>query len=215
MSHRLAEIEKLARDTGCPIAHRSEAELDKMTQLTHQGVALVVAATAARSEAYLDKLLEDSNNKLLFLVLDGVTDPRNLGACIRSAATLGVDAVIVPKDKSAPLNDAAIKTASGGAAIVPFVQVTNLARTLTRLKKYNVWIVGTLLDAAETIDNVDLTGNIAVVLGAEDKGLRKNTIDHCDFLASIPMVSGELGFNVSVAAGICLYEASRQRNAAR
>ncbi|HKI75470.1 MAG TPA: 23S rRNA (guanosine(2251)-2'-O)-methyltransferase RlmB [Pseudomonadales bacterium] len=214
LSARLEEMVQLARDKSCRVSRRSLEELDRMTALSHQGVALTVAATDMKSESFLNTVLEGvSSGKLLILILDGVTDPRNLGACLRSAATLGVDAVIVPKNNSAPLNEAAIKTASGGAAVVPLVQVTNLSRGIEKLKKHNVWIVGTLLDAETPIDRVDLSGNIAIVMGSEDKGLRRNTVDHCDLLARIPMVNTELGFNVSVAAGVCLYEAHRQRTA--
>lgn len=210
-SRRIVALEQLALSLGCPVERRSSQWFTGATRLSHQGVALVVRAADTKSESMIDELLAGNADGLLFLVLDGITDPRNLGACLRSAATLGVDAVIVPKDKSAPLNDAAIKTASGAAAAVPVVQVVNLSRCLDKLKKANTWIIGTLLDAESTIEEVDLTGNIALVLGAEDKGLRKKTVAHCDILARIPMDNDEFGFNVSVAAGICLYEAHRQR----
>lgn len=213
-SRRIQEIEQLARDNQCPVERQPLAWFDSMTSLVHQGVALTVRSVEVKSEAWLDTLVSDNSGKLLLLVLDGITDPRNLGACVRSAATLGVDAVILPKDNSAPLNEAAVKTASGGVEKVPVIQVVNLSRCLDKLKRAGVWIVGTLLTADAAIDSVDLTGNIAIVLGSEDRGLRRNTVSHCDFLARIPMASGELGFNVSVAAGICLYEVHRQRVAA-
>ena len=210
-SRRIEELVSLARHQQCRVERQPEEWFDAATSLVHQGVALVIQVGALPSESALDAMLEGNRTDLLFLVLDGVTDPRNLGACLRSAATLGVNAVIVPKDNSAPLNDAAIKTASGGADSVPLIAVTNLARCLERLKRGNVWIVGTLLEAETSIDAIDLRGNIALVLGSEDKGLRRNTVQHCDYLARIPMVVGEFGFNVSVATGICLYEVQRQR----
>lgn len=211
LSPRLLELERVARELKCPVLRKAQEELDRMSKVSNQGVALVVVAGLTRQESFLEALLDRLDHDAMLLVLDGVTDPRNLGACLRSAATLGVDAVVVPKDNSAPLNEAAIKTASGGAAIVPLVQVTNLARCLDKLRRRNIWVVGTLLDAPAPIHEIDLKGNIAIVLGAEDKGLRRNTIERCDFLARIPMVHGELGFNVSVACGVCLYEATRQR----
>lgn len=210
-SRRLDEIETLANKVGCPVERQAESELDRVARGNHQGAVLLVESSTLANEQLLGEIIANADTALLFLVLDGVTDPRNLGACIRSAASLGVDAVIVPKDNSAPLNAAAIKTASGGASLVPVVQVVNLARCLEQLQKANVWIMGTLLETEQTIDQVDLTGHMAIVMGSEEKGLRKNTIKHCDFLARIPMAQDELGFNVSVAAGICLYEASRQR----
>lgn len=211
LSRRLVEVEELARERGCPVVRVPEAHLDRLTGVPHQGVALEVDALRPLSEDGLNAILDGADEPVLLLVLDEVKDPRNLGACLRSAVALGVDAVIVPKDNSAPLSAAAIKASSGGAALVPVVEVVNLARCLGSLQARNVWIVGTLLDGERSIQEVDLTGNIAIVLGAEDKGLRRNTIRHCDFLARIPMAGHEPGLNVSVATGICLYEAMRQR----
>ena len=140
-----------------------------------------------------------------------MTDPGNLGACLRSAATMGVEAVIAPKNASAPINADAIKRSSGGAGQVPYLQVVNLARCMEQLKSAGVWILGTVLDAEQAISDIDLGDHIAIVMGSEGKGLRENTRKHCDFLARIPMVNDALGFNVSVATGICLYEVNRQR----
>lgn len=212
-SGRLEVLVARAKELGLPVTRMPSAELDAMTDIAHQGVALDVDPPGVHGEGLLDDLLAAPAGDLLFLILDGVTDPRNLGACLRSAASMGVHAVIVPKDNSAGLTPAAIKTASGGASIVPLVEVTNLARCLEKLQKANVWVVGTLLEAATTLAEVPLTGHIALVMGAEEKGLRRNTARHCDFLARIPMANAMLGFNVSVAAGICLYEARRQRDA--
>lgn len=214
LSARLQAVCELAGERGCPVVKVDEAELDRASSVVHQGVILFVDAPVPRDERLLDELLaagKGAENARLFLILDGVTDPRNLGACLRSAATQGVDAVIVPRDNSASLTQAAIKTASGGASIVPLVTVVNLARCLEKLKRENVWIVGTALEAEQPLDTIDLCGDIAVVLGSEDKGIRRNTARHCDYLARIPMNNDALGFNVSVAAGICLYEVQRQR----
>jgi 23S rRNA (guanosine2251-2'-O)-methyltransferase len=211
LSARLQEILDLAVAMKCPVDRVSEEVLAKLTDVAHQGVGMMLLAPELKSEADLFEIIENRAGDLLFLVLDGVTDPRNLGACLRSAATFGVHAVIVPKDNSAPLNDAAVKTASGGASCVLLVQVVNLSRCLNRMQKENIWIVGTLLDARQSIVDVDMTGNIAIVLGSEGKGLRRNTIKCCDFLARIPMVNDNFGLNVSVATGICLYEINRQR----
>lgn len=211
-SSRLASLIELATGLGCPVERVSTEELSRLCegQKSHQGVVLDIAENEFPS-ANLHQLLQDTAGKKLFLLLDGVTDPGNLGACLRSAATMGVHAVIAPKNASAPLNADAIKRASGGANQVPYIQVVNLGRCMEQLKAAGVWILGTVLAADQAIADIDLKENIAIVMGSEGKGLRKNTIKHCDFLARIPMVSDRLGFNVSVATGICLYEVQRQR----
>lgn len=210
LSARLEDVMRLASNY-CPVDRVSVEVLDQLGGKAHQGVVLYIDNLEALNEEALASILEDRHQRLLLLVLDGVTDPRNLGACLRSAATMGVDAVISPRDRSAPLNSAALKTASGGAAQVPVIKVVNLARTLERLKREGVWIIGTVADSGEPLTGVDLITDIALVMGAEDKGIRPNTRKHCDILANIPMVNAEPGFNVSVAAGICLYEVYRQR----
>jgi len=212
LSNRLSEAAERAKSVGIPCSRLSEQEFSALTKVNHQGVGLEVDHIRTLDEAALYSLLDEQPESLLFLILDGVTDPRNLGACLRSAATLGVQAVIQPKDRSAALNDAAIKTASGAASAVPVIQVTNLARTMKELQQHGVWIVGTILEAEQTLSEMDLKGSIALVLGSEEKGIRSGTAKHCDFLATIPMSNPSFGFNVSVAAGICLYEVSRQRN---
>ncbi|HHO68213.1 MAG TPA: 23S rRNA (guanosine(2251)-2'-O)-methyltransferase RlmB, partial [Gammaproteobacteria bacterium] len=145
------------------------------------------------------------------LVLDGVQDPHNLGACLRSADAAGVHAVIVPRDRAAPLNGAARKVACGAADAVPLVRVTNLARTLRGLRDAGIWIYGAAGDAPQTLYEADLSGPLALVLGGEGKGLRRLTREHCDGLIAIPMAGSVSSLNVSVAAGICLFEARRQR----
>ncbi len=181
----------------------------------HQGVAaLVQPVPQARS---LDDLLEqmehaDDVDPPLLLVLDGVTDPHNLGACLRVADGAGAHAVVAPKDHAAGLNATVAKVASGAAETVPYFMVTNLARTLNELKERNIWIIGTSGDAPKTIYQVDLKGPVALVLGAEGPGMRQLTRKTCDELVSIPMHGAVESLNVSVASGVCLYEALRQRS---
>ena len=208
----LLEIEKLARSLGCTIDYCEKDHMDKLA-LNHQGVILQTSSRHL-TEKSLGKLLDEPRKNKLFLILDGVTDPRNLGACLRSAATLGATCVLAPKSNSAPLTSTASKSASGGADVVPYIQVANLSRAINLLKEAGFWVVGTILEGGTALAQIDLTGNIALVLGSEDKGLRRKTKDACDFLATIPMVENRLGFNVSVAAGICLYEIQRQRELA-
>jgi len=211
LSSRLSDALERAKSAGIPCSRLSEQEFAGLTRVNHQGIGLEVDHIRPLDESAIYALLDDPPEHLLFLILDGVTDPRNLGACIRSAATLGVHGVIQPRDRSAALNDAAIKTASGAASAVPVIEVVNLARTMKELQQNGVWIVGTTLDADQSLSQLDLNGPVALVLGSEEKGIRAGTAKHCDFLASIPMINPSFGFNVSVAAGICLYEVSRQR----
>ena len=181
----------------------------------HQGVAaLVQPVPQARS---LDDLLDqmehaDDVDPPVLLGLDGVTDPHNLGACLRVADGAGAHAVIAPKDHAAGLNATVAKVASGAAETVPYFMVTNLARTLNELKERNIWIIGTSGDAPKTIYQVDLKGPVALVLGAEGPGMRQLTRKTCDELVSIPMHGAVESLNVSVASGVCLYEALRQRS---
>ncbi len=177
----------------------------------HQGVVAFVAAQArTRSlEEVLDAL--DPRRPALFLVLDGVQDPHNLGACLRVADGAGVDAVIAPKDRAAGLSAAAVKVASGAADTVPYVAVTNLARALHTLKAAGVWVVGAAGEAQKSLYECDLAGPVAWVLGAEGEGLRRLTRELCDELVRIPMLGAVESLNVSVAAGVCLYETVRRR----
>jgi 23S rRNA (guanosine2251-2'-O)-methyltransferase len=176
----------------------------------HQGVVARVDAVAQVTS--LDELLEQleaaGTTQPLLLVLDGVTDPHNLGACLRVADGAGAQAVIAPKDHAAGIN---AKVASGAAETVPYFMVTNLARTLNELKERNIWCIGTSDDAEKTIYDVDLTGPVALILGAEGEGMRQLTRKTCDELVSIPMHGAVESLNVSVASGVCLYEALRQR----
>ena len=177
----------------------------------HQGcVARVSALKLAVSIAdVMDVLTEPA----LLLILDGVQDPHNLGACLRLADALGAHAVIAPKDRAVGVNATVRKVASGAADIVPFISVTNLARSLRELKDQGVWIMGAEGEAEQDLFNVQLSGPIAWVLGAEGEGLRRLTREHCDVLVRIPMLGSVDSLNVSVASGICLYETRRQRNA--
>jgi 23S rRNA (guanosine2251-2'-O)-methyltransferase len=179
----------------------------------HQGVAARVQAIEQVHS--LDELLENleasGTVQPLILVLDGITDPHNLGACMRVADGAGAQAVIAPKDHAAGINATVAKVASGAAETMPYFMVTNLARTLNELKERNIWIIGTSDDADKTIYEVDLKGPVALVLGAEGAGMRQLTRKTCDDLVSIPMQGAVESLNVSVASGVCLYEALRQR----
>ena len=159
-------------------------------------------------------LIESINVDPLVLILDGVQDPHNLGACLRTADGAGVSAVVTPKDRSVPMTATVRTVACGGAEHVPFAQVTNLARTMTRLKELGLWIVGTDDEADRDLYSLDLTGPVALVMGSEGKGLRRLVTEKCDFLARIPMFGSVESLNVSVSAGVCLYEVIRQRLAA-
>ena len=185
----------------------------QLTQLAgnarHQGV--VARVTPLPQNHSLDDLLDAVEGPPLLLVLDGVTDPHNLGACLRVADGAGVHAVVAPKDHAVGLNATVAKVASGAAETVPYLMVTNLARTLNELKERDILIVGTSDDAPGTLYDADLKGAVALVLGAEGKGLRQLTRKTCDVLVRIPMHGAVESLNVSVASGVCLYEARRQR----
>ena len=194
-----------------------EADGPRLAKLSgghgHQGVAARVSEI--KQVHSLDELLEgiEKVEAPLILVLDGVTDPHNLGACLRVADGAGAHAVIAPKDHAVGINATVAKVASGAAETVPYFMVTNLARTLNELKERNIWIIGTSDDAPKTLYQVDLKGATALVLGAEGDGMRQLTRKTCDELISIPMCGGVESLNVSVASGVCLYEARRQRTA--
>lgn len=184
---------------------------DKVEGAVHQGIIARVREGRQYQENDLPALLESVDTPFL-LVLDGVTDPHNLGACLRSADAAGVHAVIVPRDRSAQLNATAKKVACGAAENVPLIRVTNLARTLRLLQEMNVWVVGTAGEADHTLFQSKMTGPMALVMGAEGEGMRRLTREHCDELISIPMAGTVSSLNVSVATGICLCEAVRQRS---
>lgn len=177
----------------------------------HQGIIADIKPGRQYQENDLPILLKAVERPFL-LILDGVTDPHNLGACLRSADAAGVHAVIVPRDRSAQLNATAKKVACGAAESVPLIRVTNLARTLRWLQEENIWIVGTAGEADHTLFQSNMTGSLALVMGAEGEGMRRLTREHCDELISIPMAGSVSSLNVSVATGICLFEAVRQRS---
>lgn len=209
---RVAEVLKLAKAVNLPTESRDSRELDKLAAAErHQGVCLYVKATGVLGEGALDDLLDKLDGPPFLLVLDGVTDPHNLGACLRTADAAGVTAVVVPRDRAAGLSPVVRKVASGAAEIVPLIQVTNLARTLKSLKDRNIWVVGTDDQADKSMYQADLKGPLALVLGAEGQGLRRLTKDNCDLLVTIPMLGAVESLNVSVATGVVLYEALRQR----
>ncbi|MBY8120389.1 23S rRNA (guanosine(2251)-2'-O)-methyltransferase RlmB [Vibrio fluvialis] len=186
---------------------------DKAQGANHQGVIAKVKPTKQLNENDLDDILAQHSQPLL-LVLDGVTDPHNLGACLRNADAAGVAAVIVPKDKSAPMTATVSKVACGAAETVPLVRVTNLARTMRALQEKGIWFVGTAGEATHDIYQSKLTGPLAIVMGAEGDGMRRLTRETCDDLIKIPMAGSVSSLNVSVATGICLFEAVRQRSLA-
>lgn len=212
---RLKRVLELAEPFGISVQQTGRDRLEKMAGLPfHQGVVAAVRPNPVFNEKDLEALLKQSPNCLL-LGLDQVTDPHNLGACIRTAAAMGVEAVIVPRDRSASLTPTARKVAAGGAEKVKFIQVTNLARTLAQIKdEFNVRVVGTMLDEkALPLQQFDFTGTaVCVVMGAEDTGLRPITQSQCDQTVYIPMAGNLQSLNVSVATGMALYEACRQRN---
>jgi 23S rRNA (guanosine2251-2'-O)-methyltransferase len=210
---RLNPIIDEARKFGISVQFMQRKALDnKADGEQHQGIIANVKAARMYNEKDLDEIIAREETPFL-LVLDGITDPHNLGACLRSADAAGVHAIIVPKDKSAKLNGIARKVACGAAETVPLVQVTNLARTLREIKDAGVWVVGTAGETDTELFDANLTGPMAIVMGAEGDGMRRLTREHCDLLVKIPMAGTVSSLNVSVATGICLFEVLRQRNA--
>lgn len=214
--NRIQEIVKLAEYQHIPMQSLSKSQCDRAANGgVHQGVLAEIKITKALSEkelwVLLNQRLENVSRPPFLLLLDGVQDPHNLGACLRSANAAGVDAVIIPEDRSANLTPIVRKVAAGAAEITPLITVINLATTLEKLKKTGVWCYGLDQSSTQLIYNTALTGPLAFVLGAEGKGLRRLTKERCDALITIPMAGSVSSLNVSVAAGICLFEAVRQR----
>jgi 23S rRNA (guanosine2251-2'-O)-methyltransferase len=210
----LSDICRLAHQTGVPVQQVSGKTLDRITGATaHQGVALKRRVTTAhQSPLDLADLLNGSMDKPpLLLILDGVQDPHNLGACLRTANAAGANGVVIPKDRAVQVNATVTKVASGAVEHVPVIAVTNLARGLDAMRAAGVWVFGAAEDATTSLYDIDLTVPLALVLGAEGAGLRRNTREHCDQLFRIPMHGKVESLNVSVAAGVCLYETVRQR----
>ncbi|MEN9383010.1 MAG: hypothetical protein RL323_153 [Pseudomonadota bacterium] len=211
---RMRQFIDRAKEAGVRLIEADGLRLAKLAgSHGHQGVAALVdpMVQAKSLDDLLDQLEQGDGPPPLLLVLDGVTDPHNLGACLRVADGAGAHAVIAPKDHAAGINATVAKVASGAAETMPYFMVTNLARTLNELKERNVWIIGTSDDAPKTLYQVDLKGPVALVLGAEGQGMRQLTRKTCDELVSIPMQGAVESLNVSVASGVCLYEALRQR----
>ncbi|MEJ2309785.1 MAG: 23S rRNA (guanosine(2251)-2'-O)-methyltransferase RlmB [Gammaproteobacteria bacterium] len=212
---RLRELLSELHRAGVRPQQVTRDELDRLAPgINHQGIVVTAAAPAALGEGDLPRILDRAGEPLLILILDGVQDPHNLGACLRTADAAGVDVVIAPKDRSVGLTPVACKVASGAAESVPFIQVTNLARTMKLLADdYRVWMVGTAGESDATLYDMDLSGNLAIVMGSEEKGMRRLTRDNCDALVRLPMSGSVESLNVSVATGVALYEAVRQRAA--
>jgi 23S rRNA (guanosine2251-2'-O)-methyltransferase len=209
---RSRELMGLAAGAGVAVSWVTRAEMDALAgDAVHQGMLARVQVRAAQREPDLDDLLDRLQIPPLLLALDGVTDPHNLGACLRSADAAGVHAVIAPRDRAAGLSPVVRKVASGATETVPFVQVTNLARTLDALRRRGIWVLGAAGEAEAAHFDADMSGALALVLGAEGEGLRRLTRERCDQLIAIPMQGQVQSLNVSVAAGVLLFEALRQR----
>jgi len=207
---RMRAFVERAREAGAKLVDSDDARLASLCGSSrHQGV--VARVTPMLRSNSLDDTLDAIAGPALLLVLDGVTDPHNLGACLRVADGAGADAVVAPKDRAVGINATVAKVASGAAETVPYFMVTNLARTIAELKERDIRIVGTADDASKSLYDADLAGAVALVLGAEGAGLRQLTRRSCDELVRLPMKGAVESLNVSVASGICLYEALRQR----
>lgn len=209
---RLQSIVSLAKKNHLHIQVVKKGFLDDKAEGNHQGVAARAKPVQAKGENDLYAQLDSQDAPAFLLILDSITDPHNLGACLRTADAAGVQAVIAPKDKAVGITATVSKVACGAAETVPFYQVTNLARTLDELKERGIWLYGTAGEASESVYKTDLKGPIAIVMGAEGKGLRRLTREACDHLINIPMAGDVSSLNVSVATGVCLFEAVRQRS---
>lgn len=211
---QMRDILESARAMSVAIRAVPREQLDRETGFgRHQGLALLRRGGVRRPQ-HLEELLSHTGaNVPLLLVLDGVQDPRNLGACVRTADAAGADAVIIPKDRAAPMTAVARKVASGAAEGIPVITVTNLARALRAIRAAGIWVIGTAETADKSLYDIDLTIPTALVMGGEERGLRRNIRGHCDHLAGLPMQGVVESLNIAVAAGICLYEAMRQRRA--
>ena len=207
---RMGDLLRVAKSANLRIIQADDQRLDAMVGTRrHQGV--VARAGELSLARNLSELLDAIQGPPLLLLLDGVTDPHNLGACLRVADGAGAHAVIAPKDRAVGLNATAAKVASGAADTMPYITVTNLARAMRELQEHDIWLTGTTEDAEQTLYDVEYTGGTAFVMGSEGEGLRRLTRENCDRLVSLPMQGSVESLNVSVASGICLYEARRQR----
>lgn len=208
---RMQALLDLAEEHGLSVMEADKGLMNQKAEGNHQGIIALRKPVQGRSEKHLPDLLDGIQGDAFILILDGVTDPHNLGAVLRTADAAGVHIVIAPKDRSAPMNATVSKVACGAAEAVPYIQVTNLARTMKDLQERGVWIVGTAGEAEQNVYQQSLTGPLALVMGAEGQGMRRLTREHCDYLINIPMAGEVSSLNVSVATGVCLFEAVRQR----
>jgi 23S rRNA (guanosine2251-2'-O)-methyltransferase len=208
---RVQKIVDAAQRQGIKVVRESRKQLDQWAEGNHQGVVAECQAGEQYDESYLIELVEKQGRSLLLLVLDGVTDPHNLGACMRTAEAAGVHAVVVPRDNSVGMNSTVRKVAVGAADLLPLVVVTNLARTLRQLQQAGVWVIGTAGEATTSLYQTQLKTPMALIMGAEGGGMRRLTKEHCDELIAIPMQGETSSLNVSVATGVCLFEVLRQR----
>ncbi len=210
---RLSAVIDLARQSGISIEFESRELLEKLSNnQKHQGCVLEIIDSPG-SALTLEELIQGIHNRSLILVLDGVQDPHNLGACLRSADATGVEAVIIPKDRAVKLNPTVRKVAAGGAETVPILEVTNISRCLQDLKSAGVWVYGTSGEAEAVIYDFKFDSAVVLVMGSEGSGLRRLTSEQCDHLMQLPMLGAVESLNVSVATGICLYEILRSRMA--
>lgn len=210
LDERMQTLVTLAKAQHIPIDYvTSEVMKRRFAGYVHQGVVAEATSLPEYTEQDIETLMAET--PCLILILDGITDPHNLGACLRTAEAAGVDFVLIPKDKNASITPAVSKVACGAAESVPLVRVTNLARAMQRLKKMGVWMYGAAGEAKTSLYTLDCQGSIAFIMGAESRGLRRLTREHCDVLFALPMSGVVTSLNVSVAAGLCLYEAVRQR----
>lgn len=209
---KLQKLVQALKKNQCPLSFKSRKELDAACDGgNHQGILVFAAPGVSYDESSLYQILDGLDGPPLLLVLDGVTDPHNLGACLRTAEAAGVHAVIAPKDNSVGLTETVRKVACGAADVVPFIPVTNLARCLEKLKDKGVWLIGTAGESTLSLYDAPLSGAIALVMGAEGAGMRRLTRETCDHLVFIPMAGEVSSLNVSVATGVCLFETVRRR----
>ena len=210
---RVAELQALAESAGIPISVVDEARLAVLAgRSSHQGIAARYLAPPQESMASILTRVDEAGRDALVLLLDGVQDPGNLGACLRTAECVGVTGVVLPKRRAVGITPTVHKASAGAASRLAIAQVTNLVDAVKRLKDAGLWIVGAAAEANDVLYDLDLTGPLGVAVGGEEKGLRPLIKKHCDFLAAIPMAGQTSSLNVSVATGVCLFEAARQRS---
>lgn len=215
MDKRMQDLAEKAMHAGIAIDKLSMQQMNqRFAGFTHQGIVALASPLPDYNESHLLALLEASKSPALILILDGITDPHNLGACLRTADATGVDFVVIPKDKNVSITPVVSKVACGAAESIPLVRVTNLVRSMELLKEHGVWIYGAAGEVDVSLYQIDCKGAVAIVMGAEGDGLRRLTREHCDGLFSLPMVGSVESLNVSVATGVCLYEVMRQRSSA-